>query len=399
MHRLSIRDLELDGKRVLLRVDYNVPLKEDGSVLDDMRIRATLPTIEYLVNQNASVVIISHLGRPQGSRVDELSLQPVAKKLSELLNHPVGFVSDCVGPAAKEKVLALKPKEVLLLENLRFHPEEENPSLDEKFTKDLAALGAVYVNDAFGVSHRKHASVYNLPQQFPGQAACGFLMEKEIDYLSKILRTPPRPFFAIVGGAKVSTKIGVLEALLEKVDTLMIGGAMAYTFLKAMGKEVGDSLVEDEFVPVAAKAMKTAKEKAIHLLLPQDVLVSRSFKEPQDMKEVDVDQGISVGFEGVSIGSKTLQDWEAKLKVAGTIFWNGPLGVFEVEEFAQSTFDLARTLSKLEAVTIAGGGDSIAAIRQSGVADDFSHLSTGGGASLEYIEHGTLPGIEALDTV
>jgi len=399
MHRLSIRDLSVEGKRVLMRVDFNVPLFENGSIRDDMRIQANLPTIEYLIKQKASIVLMSHMGRPDGKVDPNLSLKKVATRLSELLKHRVNFVDDCIGTKAKEAALKLKPTEILMLENLRFHIEEQYPDEKGEFARELASMGVLYVNDAFGVSHRKHASVYEVPRLFETQAACGFLMEKEIEYLSKILLSPPRPFFAIIGGAKISTKIGVVESLLKKVDTLMIGGAMAYTFLKASGLDIGNSLVENDYLLEANKVMKMAKDKEIHLLLPQDVLISKSFKEPIEMKEISCDQGIPQGFEGVSIGSKTLKSWEEKVQNAHCVFWNGPLGVFEVKEFATATFEMAKTLSNLDALTIGGGGDSLAAINQSGVAAGFSHLSTGGGASLEYIEYGTLPGIEVLSTI
>ncbi|NGX31537.1 MAG: Bifunctional PGK/TIM [Chlamydiae bacterium] len=392
MQKLSVEDLELFHKTVLVRVDYNVPLTDEG-ILDDMRIKETLPTIKYLIESQAKVILISHMGRPEGKKDLSLSLGVCATRLTELLEKDVKFVGDCIGEKVQEIVGEMEPKDVLLLENLRFYEAEEFPEKDPHFAIELASFAELYVNDAFGVSHRKHASVYEVPKLFK-QAAAGFLLQKEIEFLSNKLLHPKRSFVAILGGAKVSTKVGVIKALLEKIDALMIGGAMAYTFLKALGKTVGDSFVEEKFVKAAKEILDLAKTRNIEVYLPIDFLVRKT--GTQMVKE---EEEIEEGFEGMSIGSKTVEMWSEKLGKAKTIFWNGPLGVFEEQEFSKPTFQIAKTIAKSKAISIAGGGDVVAAINLAGCANGFDHLSTGGGASLEFIEKGTLVGIEVLTDI
>jgi phosphoglycerate kinase len=385
MHKLQMTQLDVSQKKILLRVDYNVPMK-DGQIADDMRIQATLPTIKYLIDKGAGVILMSHMGRPKGKKDLALSLQVCAKRLGEHLKKGVVFVDDCIGSKVKKAIDALPQGGVLLLENLRFYSAEEKPESDPHFAKELASFGDLYVNDAFAVSHRKHASVYEVPKLFK-QAAAGLLMEKEIEFLSEKVLDPKRPFYAILGGAKISTKLGVVKALLDKVDGLMIGGAMAYTFFKAQGKKVGQSLVENDFVAAAKEILDSGRP----CFLPVDVLAAKV-----GTTEVQIVSEIEEGYEGVSIGPKTVEAWKRQLQEAKTVFWNGPLGIFENEAFARATFQMAEIVAHLNATTIAGGGDVVAAINQSGFANQFSHLSTGGGASLELIEFGTLPGIEVL---
>ncbi len=390
---IGLRELELKGKRVLLRVDFNVPLDKEGHITDDSRIRASLPSIQYILKSGASLVLMSHLGRPEG--VDpKLTLAPCAKRLSEYLGIPVLMAPDCVGPVVEKMAASMKAGQVLMLENLRFHEGEEYPEKDLGFVSSLSRLGDVYVNDAFGSAHRAHASTALIAKYFPGQAAAGFLMEDEIKHLMFLLGNPPRPFHAIIGGAKISTKAGVIHHLLDRVDALYIGGAMAFTFLKAQGLRVGDSLVEDSEI-------KTAKEilsKAKNLYLPVDLVVADAFSEESNKKIVSVKEGFLSPWRGMDIGPKTLQDWPASLKKAATVFWNGPLGVFEMPSFAKGTRSIAEVLAKSHAHVTIGGGDSVAAIQQMGLGNQFAHLSTGGGASLEFLEYGHLPGIDALST-
>ncbi|MBA2369287.1 MAG: phosphoglycerate kinase [Candidatus Protochlamydia sp.] len=394
--KLSISNLPLNGKRALIRVDFNVPL-DNGSILDDTRIKASLPTIQYVLSQGGAVILMSHLGRPKGKPDPQFSLKICAERLSELLNLPVKFSSDCCGPVAKSLAVNLKPGEVLLLENLRFHPGEENPEAEPGFTKALAQLGEAYINDAFGTAHRAHASTADIAQFFQGKAAMGLLMEKEITYLSSIFTNPKRPFYALLGGAKISTKFKVIEALMKQADLLMIGGAMAYTFFKAQEIEIGDSPYEEEFVELAGQLIQKSEEPSgCRLLLPIDLIVADNISEEAEIRIINVTEGIPVGFQGVDIGPKTIKIYQEELKKAATIFWNGPVGIFERPLFAKGTYALANALSQVSAITIVGGGDSAAAIERAGAAGSVSHLSTGGGATLEYIEAGQLPGITAL---
>jgi len=388
MDKKTVRDIEVKGKRVLVRVDFNVPLA-GGEVADDTRIKAALPTIHYLLEQGAAVILTSHLGRPKGQVREDLRMDPVARRLFELLGQEVVKVDDCIGPQVEAAAARLKPGEVLLLENLRFHKEEtEN---DPTFASKLAALAEVYVNDAFGAAHRAHASVSGVPAYLP--AVAGFLMEKELNFLGRALERPERPFVAILGGAKISDKIGVIENLLGKVDTLLIGGGMANTFLKAQGYEVGESLVEEESLPLAREIMTKAGKR---LVLPHDVVVADAFDAQAQAKTVDVDE-VPPGWRILDIGPKTVEHFGERLASAKTVIWNGPMGVFEFPRFAQGTVIIAQKLAQIEALTIIGGGDTVAAVRQAGLADKMSHISTGGGASLEFLEGKTLPGVAALE--
>ncbi len=376
----SIKDLSLANKRVLLRVDFNVPIK-NGQITDDSRIRASLPTIQYILDHGASLILMSHLGKPDGKPNPELSLAPCAKRLSALLKKPVLMAPDCIGAPTKQMASHLQPGQILMLENLRFHTGEEHPEKDPGFTKELASLGDTYVNDAFGTAHRAHASTTLIAKFFPHAKAAGFLMQKEIDALTPLLHNPKRPFYAIIGGAKISTKIGVIQKLLSLVDELFIGGGMSYTFLKAQGIAIGKSMCEDP------KIIKDLPMSKIHL--PLDLVLDNG-------KTINVKQGIPEAQEGMDIGPKTVEDWSQKLVAASTVFWNGPLGAFEDPRFAIGTQKIAEFLSQTKAKVIIGGGDSVAAIEQMGLSKKFAHLSTGGGASLEFLELGHLPGIDAL---
>lgn len=391
MNKLCLKDLSLSGKRVLMRVDFNVPINSEGEILDDARIKASLPSIRYILDHGASLVLMTHLGRPKGFDL-KLSLLPVAKRLSDFLGFEVRLAPDSVGEETTQMAESLKPGEVLLLENLRFHEEEEEPEKDLQFVKNLARLGNVFVNDAFGTAHRAHSSTSLIAKYFPEKAAAGFLMEKEILALSNLLDSPERPFYAVLGGAKVSTKIGVIHHLLETVDTLFIGGAMAFTFLKAKGYQIGDSLYEESEIQTALDVFKRESK----FQLPLDLVVAKEIKEGAEFKVVSVKEGFSSPWKGVDIGPKTIEAWSQKLQEAHSVFWNGPLGVFEIEEFSKGTFEIARALAKSKAHVTVGGGDSLSAIYKSGLANQFSHLSTGGGASLEFLEYGHLPGIDAL---
>ncbi len=389
MNRKTVRDIDVMGKRALVRVDFNVPIK-DGRVTDDTRIVAALPTIEYLIEHGAKVILMSHLGRPKGKVVPEMSLRPAAERLSELLGREVKFLPDCVGPEVEAAVAAMKPGDVVLLENTRFHPEEKKN--DPEFARKLAALGDVFVNDAFGSAHRAHASTEGVAHYLP--AVAGFLMEKELDVLGKLLEAPEHPFIAILGGAKISDKIGVIRNLLTRVDGLLIGGGMANTFLKAEGYEVGDSLVEDDSVPLAKDLLESAPN-LIHL--PVDAVIADRFAPDAESKVVGVDR-VPQGWRILDIGPATVAHFANRLSGAKTVFWNGPMGVFEFPKFAEGTFAIARVLADLkDAVTIIGGGDSVAAVKESGLAEKMTHISTGGGASLELLEGKTLPGVAALE--
>lgn len=391
MAKKTVRDVDLKGKRVLMRVDFNVPM-QDGVITDDKRIRAALPTIQYVLNEGGRVILMSHFGRPKGKPEDAYRLDPIAQRLSGLLGQPVQKVDDCIGPEVEEAVAKLEPGAVLLLENVRFHAEETDN--DPGFAKALAALGDIYVNDAFGTAHRAHASTTGVAEYLP--AVSGFLMEKELQFLGQAVEDPKRPFVAILGGAKVKDKIGVIESLLNKVDTLIIGGGMAYTFLKAQGYEIGKSLLDEERLEFCRTILAKAEEKGVKLLLPVDVVVAKEYAPDAEHKVVPI-SGIPADWEGLDIGPETAKLFSEAVKNAGTVVWNGPMGVFEFEAFANGTRSVAQALADSSAVTVIGGGDSAAAVEQMGLADKMTHVSTGGGASLEFLEGKVLPGVAALD--
>jgi phosphoglycerate kinase len=387
--RLSIRDVPLKGRRVLLRVDLNVPIR-GGRIEDDTRIRLSLPTLKYVLDQGGKGVLMSHLGRPKG-REEALSLKPVAQRLSSILGKPLRLLSDCIGAKVRDEVGKLGAGEAVLLENLRFHPGEEKN--DPTFAKELATLGDVFVNDAFGVSHRAHASVDAVPRMFK-TACAGFLMEKEIEQLGLLLESPQKPFVAIFGGAKVSDKILVIENLLKRVDKMLIGGAMAYTFIKSTGIGVGASLVENDRVEVAGRILEDARRAGVKIVLPRDHRVVRSVMDSMDARACD--GAIPDGWMGVDIGPKSIQEFKGELAGAKTVLWNGPLGAFEIESFAKGTEEIARTLGDMSAVRVVGGGDTAAALEKYRVADKMTHVSTGGGACLEFLEGKEFPGVQAL---
>jgi len=395
MNKLTIKDLDLRGKRVFIRVDFNVPLK-DGVVTDDTRIRETLSTVRLAIEKGARLVLASHLGRPKGGPDSKYSLHPAAKKLEELLGKPTAFALDCVGPGAEAQSKALRDGEVLVLENARFHPEEEKN--DEGFSKQLAALcDGLYVCDAFGSAHRAHASVVGITR-FVKQSAAGLLMEKELAYLGKAVTNPARPFVAILGGAKVSEKIEVVENLMKIADAMLIGGGMAYTFLKAQGLPIGKSLVEDDKLDLAKKILAEARQKGFKFLLPTDHVIAPEFKADAPASVVAV-SATPADHMGLDIGPKSVAAYAAEISKAKTIVWNGPMGVFEMPAFARGTLEIAKAVAAATgagATSIVGGGDSVAAVHQSGVADKISHISTGGGASLEFLAGRKLPGVEAL---
>ena len=391
MNKKTVKDIDLKGKKVLVRCDFNVPMDEERNITDNTRIVAALPTIKYLLEENCAVILCSHLGRPKGEFKKEFSLKPVAKELSRLLDKEVIMAEDVVGEDAMSKAKELKQGQILLLENVRFHKEETDN--DEEFSKKLASMAEVYVNDAFGTAHRAHASTEGVTKFLP--AVAGFLIEKELKFLGNAVSNPVRPFVAILGGAKVSDKIGVIDSLLEKVDTLMIGGGMAYTFFKAQGYGVGNSLCELDKLDLAKSLMEKAKEKNVKLMLPVDTVVGKEFKEDTESKTVAWTE-IPDGWEGFDIGEKTIEMFKEELKTAKTVVWNGPLGLFEFKQFAKGTNEIAKVLAGLDATTIIGGGDSAAAVKKAGLQDKMTHISTGGGASLEFLEGKKLPGIEAL---
>ena len=392
MNKKTVKDIDLKDKKVLVRCDFNVPMDESRNITDNRRIVAALPTIKYLLEQNCKIVLCSHLGRPKGEFKPEFSLAPVAKELSKQLNMNVFMAKDVIGEDACKKAEKLNNGEILLLENLRFHREETDN--DPEFAKKLASFGEIFVNDAFGTAHRAHASTEGVTKFLP--AVSGFLIEKELEFLGNALENPKRPYVAILGGAKVSDKIGVIDSLLEKVDTLMIGGGMAYTFFKAQGYSVGDSLCEEDKCDLALELMAKAKEKGVKMLLPIDTKIGKEFKADTESKTVAWTD-IPDGWQGLDIGEKTIEMFRKELNNAKTIVWNGPLGLFEFEQFAVGTDAIAHKLANLsDAVTIVGGGDSAAAVEKAGLASKISHVSTGGGASLEFLEGKKLPGIEAL---
>ena len=388
----TVKDIDIRGKRVLIRVDFNVPLDQaSGAITDDTRIRESLQTIRYCLEQGASLVLVSHLGRPDGQRVSALSLRPVATRLGELLKRPVVFLDDCVGPQVEARVKTLKPGEVALLDNLRFHAEEE--ANEPSFAASLARLGEVYVNDAFGTAHRAHASTEGVAHYLP--AVAGFLMEKEIKYLDGALRNPARPYVAILGGAKVSDKIGVIKRLLERVDRLLIGGGMSYTFLKAQGYAIGASKLEADKIALAKQLLADAAARNVPVLLPLDHVMTTSLDPGTPVKTVKMGE-IPDGWMGADIGPETIKAFTAALSDAKTVVWNGPVGVFEQERFREGSRRIAESLAGLKATTIIGGGDSAACVQQLGLAERMTHISTGGGASLEFLEGKSLPGIAIL---
>jgi phosphoglycerate kinase len=387
MNKKTVKDIDLKNKRVLMRVDFNVPM-QDGKVTDDKRIRAALPTIKYILEQDASLILMSHLGRPKSASDSEFSLRAASETLSSLLESPVQMAPDCVGDEVQKMAKALKPKQVLMLENTRYHPEEEKNDLD--FAKKLASLGEVYVNDAFGSAHRAHASTEGIARFLP--AVSGFLMEQELEYLGRAVANPEHPYIAILGGAKISDKILVVETLLAKCDKLIIGGGMANTFLSAQGLNMQDSLVEKESIETAKSILSKSADK---LILPVDAIIADKFDAEADTQTVDVNK-IPAGWRMLDVGPKTIELYKEALKDAKLIVWNGPVGVFEMPKFAEGTFALAKMLAESKATTVIGGGDSASAVKKAGVAKQMTHVSTGGGASLEFLEGKELPGVAAL---
>ena len=392
MNKKTIKDIELKGKKVFVRCDFNVPMDENKNITDNARIVGAIPTIKYLLENNCAIILASHLGRPKGEFKQEYSLKPVAKELSKLLEKEIIMAKDVIGEDAKTKAKNLKHGEIMLLENVRFHREETDN--DEKFAKELASMADVYVNDAFGAAHRAHSSTAGIAKFLPSVA--GFLIEKELNFLGKTLEKPERPFVAILGGAKVSDKIGVIDSLLEKVDTLIIGGGMAYTFFKAQGYEVGKSICEIDKLDLARDLMKKAKEKGVKLMLPVDTKVGKEFNVNTESKTVKYTE-IPSDWEGFDIGEETIKIFSEEVKNAKTVIWNGPVGLFEFPQFAIGTDAIAEVLSEIDAITIIGGGDSAAAVKKVGLEEKMTHISTGGGASLEFLEGKKLPGIECLN--
>jgi len=391
MNKKTIRDMDLKGKKVFCRVDFNVPM-QNGEITDDTRIQASLPTIQYLAEQGAKVILASHLGRPKGKIVDELRLDPVAKRLSALIHKPVIKVNESVGAHVKEQIEMMDDGEILLLENVRFYPGEEKN--DPELAKQFAELADVYVNDAFGAAHRAHASTEGVANFLP--AVAGFLMEKELEVLGKALDNPQRPFTAVIGGAKVKDKIGVIENLLEKVDNLIIGGGLAYTFIKSQGYDIGKSLLEEDKIELAKEFIEKAKQNHVRFLMPVDVVVADDFSEKANIKTVDV-ANIPSDWQSLDIGPKTAELYQQVIKESKLVIWNGPMGVFEMDKFAKGTNAIAEAMATTDAITIIGGGDSAAAVEKAGFADKMTHISTGGGASLEFMEGKELPGVVALN--
>ena len=394
MHKKTIRDIDVKGKKVFVRADFNVPMDEHQNITNDTRIRATIPTIRHLLDGGAAVILACHVGRPTEAREPKFSTKPIVARLSELLGHEVKWAPDCVGPEAEKAAAALKPGEILLLENLRYHKEEKKN--DPAFAKQLAALADIAVDDAFGVAHRAHASNVGITSYL--ETVAGFLMEKEINYIGKTLEAPQRPFVAIIGGAKVSDKIGVIENMIDKVDTIIIGGGMAHTFDASKGYPIGDSLCERDKIDLAKELLEKAEKKGVKVVLPVDVVIADKFAADANTKTVDVDK-IPDGWQALDSGDKTSEEYVKALKGAKTVIWNGPMGVFEFDAFAKGTEAVAHAVAEATkggAVSIVGGGDSIAALKKTGLSDQISHISTGGGATLELLEGKVLPGIDAL---
>lgn len=393
MNKKTLNDLNVEDKRVLVRVDFNVPIKE-GVITDTNRIEASIPTIKYLIDNNAKVILMSHLGRPKGEPKPEFSLKPVAQKLSEIFGQEVKFVDNekVVDDSVIEESKYLQPKEIMLIQNTRYRKEEEKN--DEAFSKELSKLADIYVNDAFGTSHRAHASNVGVSKFLP--SAVGFLVQKEIEIMGKALEDPERPFTAILGGAKVSDKIGVIENLLDKVDTILIGGAMAFTFIKSQGKDVGKSLIEEDKLDLAKSLLEKAQEKGVKIFLPVDFVVAKEMTEDADSKVIGIDE-FTEDIAGFDIGTKTVKIFDEEIQKSKTIVWNGPMGVFEIKQFSNGTFKIANSLVNSDAITIVGGGDSASAIAKSGNKDKVTHVSTGGGASLEFLEGKVLPGIDCIN--
>ena len=391
LNKKTIEDVQVKGKKVLVRCDFNVPLDADKNITDETRINAALPTIKYLLDNGAAVILCSHLGRPKGEFNMKYSLAPVAKRLSEKLGFEVKLAKDVIGPSAKKLAAEVKPGEAVLLENVRFHAEEEKN--DPAFAKELASMAELYVSDAFGTVHRAHASTAGVANYLP--AVAGYLIGKELNFLGNAVENPVRPFVAILGGAKVKDKIGVITNLLEKVDTLIIGGGMAYTFSKAMGGEIGDSLLDEERIDLARDMMKAAEAKGVKFLLPVDTVIANDFDNPTEIKTVEAGK-IPAGWQGLDIGPKTVELFSDAVKSAKTVVWNGPMGVFEKPEFAKGTLAIATAMAESDATTIIGGGDSAVAVTQMGLGPQMSHISTGGGASLEFLEGKVLPGVACL---
>lgn len=394
MNKKTLNDIDLNEKKVLVRVDFNVPMDEDLNITDDTRLITALPTINYLLENNAKIILMSHLGRPKGQANEKFSLKAVAERLSELVNKDVAFADDDNVVSDKVKIIVddMRAKDILLLQNTRFRKEEEKN--EEDFAKELASIGEVYINDAFGTSHRAHASNVGVSKFLP--SALGFLVEKEVSIIGKALEDANKPFVAILGGAKVSDKIGVIENLLNKVDSIIVGGAMAFTFLKAKGYEIGKSMVEDDKLDLAKELMTKAEDNNVSLLLPLDVVVAKEFKNDSEFKTVSVED-IPSDMMGLDIGERTVDEFTNTIKEAMTVIWNGPMGVFEMDNFNKGTFAIAKSMVESKGTTIIGGGDSASAVEKSGLSDKITHISTGGGASLEMLEGKALPGIEAID--
>ena len=394
LNKKSIEDIDVKGKKILVRCDFNVPMNENQEITDDRRIRSALPTIEYIINNGGKAILMSHLGRPKGEVKKELSLEPIAKRLANLLNKEVIFAQDdtVVGKSAKKAVSEMDSGEVVLIENTRFRKEEKKNN--KEFAKELASLADIFVNDAFGTAHRAHASNVGVSEFLP--SAIGFLVKQEIEVMGKAMKNPERPFVAILGGAKVSDKIGVIENLLDKVDTLLIGGGMAYTFFKAKGYDIGNSLLEEDKIDLAKELMNKAENKGVKLLLPVDTVVAMEFKNDTEFRTVSSDD-IPSDMMGLDIGEETRELFTKEINNSKTVVWNGPMGVFEMENFAKGTEAIALAMSKADATTIIGGGDSAAAVEKTGLNDKMTHISTGGGASLEFFEGKTLPGIDSIE--
>jgi phosphoglycerate kinase len=397
MEKLHVKNLNLKDKKVLVRVDFNTPVDEMGAITDSTRIQESLPTIFYIIEQGGIPILISHFGRPSGKKDARFSLAACAKKLEELTSKNILFASDCIGLDASSTIAKAKNGDIVLLENVRFYEAEENPSKDPSFAQKLSSLADLFVNDAFGAAHRKHSSTFSIATYFPGKSAMGFLMEKEVQALSAITHSPAQPFYAIIGGAKISSKIGALKSLTKHAKKIFIGGGMTYTFMKAQNLSIGDSIFEAEKISIAQSFLALCREKSISVIFPNDLVIANEYRPDAQSKIISFNDGIPPGWQGVDIGPKTIQDWSLQLQDAHSIFWNGPLGVFEFSQFSKGTFAIAKTIASLKnSYTVIGGGDSVSAIKKLGNQSCFTHVSTGGGASLEFLEFGTLPGVEAL---